>query len=268
MCAFFHVSRSGYYDWCKRRDREDNSDIIMRDLIAECQRKNRQCYGYRRVVMWLRREYGIVANHKSVLRIMNKYNMLAVVRRRRCYRRTLSGDLCHPNILKRNFKAERPNEKWATDITYIKTGEGVLFLSAIKDLYDNYIIGYKTSKYQDFGLVARTINAAKRDTGDINGVIIHSDQGYQYTSFAYRSLTQEYGMTISMSNPGNPLDNACAENFFSILKTECIYRETPNTLAEAEILVDEYIDYYNNERLQVRTGMTPAEWRYLANYIA
>lgn len=240
----------------------------MRNLIAECQRRNKHCYGYRRVVIWLRREYGIIANHKYVLRIMNKYNLLAAVRRRRYYHRVLSKDLCHPNILERNFKAARPNEKWATDITYIKTGEGTLFLSAIKDLYDNYIVSFKTSKCQGYSLVDRTIRAAKKAAGDIKGVIIHSDQGHQYTAFTYHALAQEYGMTISMSNPGTPLDNACAENFFSILKAECIHREKPKTLAEAEMLIEEYIDYYNNERLQVRTGMTPAEWRYFAGYVA
>jgi putative transposase len=163
--------------------------LAMRDLIAECHLKNKQRYGYSRVVIWLRREYGLIANHKSVLRIMNKYNMLSAIRRRRCFKRVLSDDLRYPNILKRNFEANRPNEKWATDITYIKTKEGVLFLSAIKDLYDNYIVGYKTSRFQDYNLVSRTILAAKAAAGTTDGVIIHSDQGYQYTSFAYKALT-------------------------------------------------------------------------------
>lgn len=260
MCGFFSVSRSGYYDWTKR-EHESGKDLLLRNLIAECQDRHKKRYGYRRVTIWLRREYGLAANHKAVLRIMNKYNLLSITRRKGYYRRMLSAELRFPNILERNFKATAPNQKWCTDISYIKTKEGVLYLSVIKDLYDNFIVGYQTSKLQDYGLVGRTLKSAKLAAGDIGGVILHSDQGYQYTSFPYKALTAEYGITPSMSRPGTPLDNACAENFFSMLKCECIYREKPKTLTDAERLVDEYIEYYNYERLQVKCACTPYEWR-------
>jgi transposase InsO family protein len=261
MCSFFCVSRSGYYDWCKREP-ENSKELFLKDLIAECQEKHKRRYGYRRVTLWLLRTYGLISNHKAVLRIMNKYHLLSVTRRKGYYRRMQSAELRYPNILQRNFKATAPNQKWATDITYIKTKEGVLFLSAIKDLYDNYIVSYEMANLQDYGLVDRTIKMALAAEGAVSGLVLHSDQGYQYTSFAYKALTTEHGVIPSMSRPGMPLDNACAENFFSILKCECIYREKPKTIEEARQLVNEYISYYNNERLQVKTGQTPQEMRH------
>jgi transposase InsO family protein len=263
MCSFFSVSRSGYYDWTKR-EHENGRDLYLRSLIAECQEKHKKRYGYRRVRLWLQREHRLAINHKAVLRVMNKYNLLSVTRRKGYYRRMLSAEMRYPNILERNFKATAPNQKWCTDISYIKTKEGYLFLSIIKDLYDNFIVSYEMSKLQDYGLVDRTLKVAKQAAGNIGGVILHSDQGYQYTSFAYKELTGKYGITPSMSRPGTPLDNACAENFFSILKCECIYREKPKTLDTAEQLIDEYIEYYNYERLQVKCGCTPYEWRTMA----
>lgn len=260
MCVFFGVSRSGYYDWLKRKQ-EPDKDLFLKDLISECQIKHKRLYGYRRVVIWLLKEYGLIVNHKAVLRIMNKYNLLSVTRRKGYYRRMLNAQLRYPNILQRDFKANEPNQKWVTDITYIKTKQGMLFLSIIKDLYDNYIVSYKMSKMQDYGLVDRTIKDAKSKEKSIEGVILHSDQGYQYTSYRYNELAKELKITPSMSRPGTPLDNACAENFFSILKSECIYREKPQTFEEAQMLIEEYIQYYNYERIQVKTKMTPYEIR-------
>ena len=124
----------------------------------------------------------------------------------------------------RDFHAERPNQKWVTDISYIKTGQGVLYLSVIRDLYDNSIVAYKTGTEQNSNLVLSAIRAAKRKEKVTAELQLHSDQGFQYTSQAYYSLTKSYHITPSMSRRGNPYDNALAENFFSILKTECIYR--------------------------------------------
>ena len=251
MCGFFGVSRSGYYDWCKREP-ENSKELLLKDLIAECQEKHKTSLRFTGgLLCGLLRTYGLISNHKAVLRVMNKYNLLSVTRRKGYYRRMQSAELRYPNILQRNFKATAPNQKWVTDITYIKTKEGVLFLSAIKDLYDNYIVGYEMANLQDYGLVDRTIKMALAAEGAASGLVLHSDQGYQYTSYAYKALTKKHEVTPSMSRPGMPLDNACAENFFSILKCECIYREKPKTIEEARQLVDEYISYYNHERLQL-----------------
>lgn len=263
MCTFFGVSRSGYYGWLKR-EHISGRDLFLRDLIAACQQKHKSRYGYRRVRIWLLREYSMAVNHKTVLRIMNKYRLLSVIRRKSYYRYMLSDELRYPNILQQDFHAEAPNQKWCTDVTYIKTKEGCLFLSAIKDLYDNFIVSYKTATIQDYRLVHRTLQAAVTEAGSLTGLILHSDQGSSYKSFLYHGFTQSNGITPSMSRPGTPLDNACAESFFSTLKCECIHREKPQTIKEAQMLVDEYIDYYNYERLQVKTGLTPFEMRQAA----
>ena len=226
MCRFFGVSRSGYYGYVKRAELPAK-DLPLAEKIRECQVESRHTYGYRRVQLWLER-HGIHHNPKTILRVMNKYSLLSVIRRRRYVK---YGETLHryPNLLNRNFTADRPNQKWVTDISYIRTGQGFLYLSRNEKV---------TAELQ-----------------------LHSDQGFQYTSQAYFKLTQEYGITPSMSRRGNPYDNALAENFFSILKTECIYRKKIATFEEARMLIDDYIFFYNHQRIQTKTKLTPLELR-------
>lgn len=263
MCRFFGVSRSGYYDFINRMD-IPAKDLPLAEKIRECQEQCGKTYGYRRVQLWLERN-GIHHNPKTVLRVMQKYNLLSVVRRRKYhyYSQALHK---YPNILNRDFKAERPNQKWVTDISYIHTGQGVLYLSVIRDLFDNSIVAYKTSTTQNVQLVLETIKAARRKEKVTGELQLHSDQGFQYTSQAYFKLTQSYRITPSMSRRGNPYDNALAENFFSILKTECIYRVKLKTYEEARLLISQYIDFYNNQRIQLKTKLTPSEKR--SQYVA
>ena len=263
MCQFFEVSRSGYYDYVKRMA-EPAKDLPLANKIKECQDKCGKTYGYRRVHIWLERN-GIHRNPKTILRVMQKYNLLSVIRRRRFYK---YGEHLHKykNLWKQDFNADRPNQKWATDISYIHTKQGVLYLSIIRDLYDNSIVAYKTSTHQTINLVLDTIKAAKRKEKVTAELQLHSDQGFQYTSQAYFKLTQSYRITPSMSRRGNPYDNALAENFFSILKTECIYRVKLKTYEEARLLISQYIHFYNNERIQLKTKLTPSEKR--SQYVA
>ena len=263
MCRFFDVSRSGYYDYVKRMD-IPAKDLTLAEKIKECQEKCGKTYGYRRVHIWLERQ-GIHRNPKTILRIMQKYSLLSVIRRRRFYK---YGEHLHKydNLWKQNFKASKPNQKWATDISYIHTKQGVLYLSVIRDLYDNSIIAYKTARQQTVSLVLDTIKAAKKKEKVTAELQLHSDQGFQYTSQAYFKLTQSYNITPSMSSKGNPYDNAMAENFFSILKTECIHRVKLKTYEEARLLVGEYIRFYNSERIQSKTKLTPLEFR--SQYVA
>lgn len=255
---FFGVSRSGHYDYVKRMDIPAN-DLSLAEKIRECQIECRSTYGYRRVHIWLERN-GTHCNPKTVLRVMNKYNLLSVIRRKRYVK---YGEMLHryPNLLNRNFTADRPNQKWVTDISYIRTGQGFLSLSIIRDLYDNSIVAYNTGSEQNIRLMLDTIKAARRKEKVTEELQLHSDQGFQYTSQAYFKLTQEYGITPSMSRRGNPYDNALAENFFSILKTECIHRSKIATLAEARELIDNYIYFYNHQRIQTKTKPTPLELR-------
>ena len=258
MCRFFGVSRSGYYGYIKRME-SPAKDIPLAEKIRECQAECKSTYGYRRVQIWLER-HGIHHNPKTVLRVMNKYSLLSVVRRKRYVK---YGDTLHryPNLLNRNFTADRPNQKLVTVISYFRTGQGFLYLSVIRDLYDNSIIAYKTGTEQTVNLVLNTIRAARKNEKVTAELQLHSDQGFQYTSPAYFKLTQEYGITPSMSRRGNPYDNALAENFFSILKTECIYRKKIATFEEARTLIDDYIFFYNNQRIQTKTKLTPLELR-------
>ena len=258
MCRFFEVSRSGYYDYVKRMD-VPAWDLPLAEKVRECQEHSHRTYGYRRVHIWLERQ-GIHKNPKTVLRVMQKYNLLSEVRRKK-YHNYTNGLYKYPNLLAQDFHAERPNQKWVTDISYIKTGQGFLYLSVIRDLYDNSIVAYKTGTEQNINLVLSTIRAAKRKEKVTAELQLHSDQGFQYTSQAYYSLTKSYHITPSMSSRGNPYDNAMAENFFSILKTECIYRTKLRTYEDARRLIDDYIQFYNNERIQLKTKLTPLEKR-------
>ena len=258
MCCFFNVSRSGYYDFVKRMD-TPAKDLPLAEKIRECQIKTKQTYGYRRVWIWLERQ-GIHHNPKTILRVMQKYNLLSVIRRKR-YQKYSEHLHKYDNLLNRDFHADRPNQKWVTDISYIKTGQGFLYLSIIRDLYDNSIVSYKTGTEQNIHLVLNTIKSAKKKEKVTGELQLHSDQGFQYTSHPYFKLTQSYGITPSMSRRGNPYDNALAENFFSILKTECIYRAKLRTYEEARLLIDDYIHFYNYERIQLKTKLTPMEFR-------
>ena len=258
MCRFFGISRSGYYDFVSRMKTPDK-DLLIAEKIKECQSNCGKTYGYRRVHLWLKDER-IYRNPKTVLRIMQKYNLLSVIRRKKYLKYT---DVIHkyPNLLNRNFKADRPNQKWVTDISYIHTAQGVLYLSIIRDLYDNSIVSYKTSTTQNVALVLNTIRSAKKKEKVTAELQLHSDQGFQYTSNGYFKLTQSYGITPSMSRRGNPYDNSLAENFFSILKSECINRVKLKTFNEARLLIDQYIYFYNNQRIQLKTKLTPLEKR-------
>ena len=257
MCEFFGVSRSGYYAFVHRLGRLEK-DAALAEVIAQQREHSFRTYGYRRMWLWLKSQ-NIFHNPKTVLRVMKKYNLLSEIRRRRKWKQMGQQVHRYENLLNREFHADRPNSKWVTDISYIHTRQGVLYLSMIRDLYDNSIVAYKTGTEQTVNLVLDTIRLAmKQEEKKVAAELqLHSDQGAQYASQAYFELTQTYGITPSMSRRGNPYDNAMAENFFSILKTECIYRHKPATFSEANEMIDRYIHFYNHERIQLKTGEAP-----------
>ena len=257
MCKFFGVSRSGYYAFVHSLGKPEK-DTALAELIARQRERSFRTYGYRRMWLWLKHQ-NIFCNPKTVLRIMRKYHLLSEIRRPRKWQQMGQQVHKYKNLLNREFHADKPNSKWVTDISYIHTKQGVLYLSMIRDLYDNSIVAYKTGTEQTVNLVLDTIRLAmkqekKRAAEELQ---LHSDQGAQYASQAYFELTQTYGITPSMSRRGNPYDNAMAENFFSILKTECIYRHKPASFCEANELIDRYIYFYNHERIQLKTGEAP-----------
>lgn len=264
MCQFFGVSRSGYYDYVKRLDQPAH-DAALAEIIRKQQEACDKTYGYRRMWKWLKRVRKIHRNPKTILRIMKKYDLLSEIRRQRKWRQMSTQLHKYDNLLNREFHADQPNHKWVTDISYIRTKQGVLYLSIIRDLFDNSIIAYKTGTTQTVNLVLDTIRLAMQQEKKVAEELrLHSDQGSQYTSQAYFDLTKGYGITPSMSRRGNCYDNAMAENFFSILKTECIYRHHPATFDEARMLIDNYIYFYNNQRIQLKTGVAPLTQRHSA----
>lgn len=184
MCRFFEVPRSGYYGYVKRMDRPAKA-LKLSELIRECQAETKQTYEYHRVSIWPERK-GVHHNPKTILRVMNKYNLISVVRRRRYYNYSQALHR-YDNLLNRDFHADRPNEKWVTDISYIKTAQGFLYLSVIRDLYDRSIVAYKTSTIQNINLVLNTIRADKRKKKVNEELQLHSDQVFSILN--QRTLT-------------------------------------------------------------------------------
>jgi len=267
MCAFFGVSRAAYYAWVKEVDQPD-SDVERQQLIQEAYQKSHKSSGYRRISLWLRKHKGVCINHKAVLRLMNRMNIRSVARQRKVYKKVteLGTYYRYENVLNREFAASKPNQKWVTDITYIATQQGWCYLSTIKDLFDGFIVAYGCDLNNSIGLVTRTVRQAKQKEKVTDGLILHSDQGSQYTSQAYHDvLTKEYNITPSMSRRGNCWDNAPMENFFGHLKEEYLRQFKPTTFKDTAQLIDEYIYFYNYERIQLKTRQTPFETRCLSS---
>lgn len=260
MCRLFHVSYSSYYKWRLRQQQPDRDEYLM-EKIQERYLSSQKSAGYRQITLQLKSKYGLIINHKAVYRIMKKLGIQSISRRRRPYTHYKEAIHRYQNVLNRNFKAENSNQKWVTDITYIHTHQGVLYLSAIKDLFDGFIVGHRMGTEQNVNLVTMTIKETLAKEKVASGMVLHSDQGFQYTSHAYFHLTQEYDITPSMSRRGNCLDNSCMENFFGMLKAEWIQRRKFATIEEAKEAVEQYIYYYNYERCQLKTKLTPYEKR-------
>lgn len=258
MCSYFQVSRSGYYAYLRKKESKKDDSLVQ--LICQCREETDRTYGYRRIGLWLDRR-GCHVNHKRIYHIMQKYGLFSEIRRVRKYQQMSDQLHRYPNLLNRHFTASRPNEKWVTDISYIRTKQGTLYLSIIRDLFDNSIVAYKTGTEQTINLVLQTVRMAREKEAVAAELQLHSDQGFQYTSQTYFTLTRDYGITPSMSRRGNCYDNAMAENFFGILKSECLRRHKPQSIAHAKQLIDNFIFFYNHERIQLKTKLTPLEKR-------
>lgn len=266
MCAFFGISRAAYYAWRGRIARPD-PDIQRKQLIEEAYAASKKTYGYRRIDLWIRQKCAVVINHKAVLRLMNLLGIHSVARQRKPYTRKshLETYHCYENVLNRDFTATRPNQKWVTDVTYIATQQGWAYLSTVKDLFGGFIIAHSMSLSNSVALVTKTIRLAYEREMVTDGLILHSDQGHQYTSHAYAVLTQQYNITPSMSRRGNCWDNAPMENFFSHLKEEALRHFSTPSFVEVKNIVDEYIQFFNYERIQLKTRQTPYQVRCLSS---
>jgi len=262
MCGFFRISRAAYYAWVKRMDQTDPDQSRMAQ-VQEAYAASHQTYGYRRIQIWLARKRQFRLNHKTVLRLMRKMGLRSIARQRRAYRSIPATATEHhyPNHLARNFEATRPNEKWVTDITFVRTQQGWAYLSTIKDLYDGFIVAHQFGSQNSVDLVQRTLRQAWQNAVIFSSLLLHSDQGHQYRSQTYYRWAQEMHILPSMSRRGNCWDNAPMENFFSHLKEEALRHCKNPSMAEARQVIDQYIDFYNYERIQLKTKLTPYERR-------
>ncbi|AIO18156.1 Integrase core domain protein [Candidatus Izimaplasma bacterium HR1] len=244
MCEVLEISTSTYYKYRKTKDPDYDDYIMIKEIFDE----NKKTYGYRRIYAVLTDEYGLVINHKKVARIMKKYSVVAeyIKKQKRNYVNQYTEEEASIDLLKRNFN----QRGWVTDITYlhlIKNGKKA-YLSTIIDLETRDVVAYQISKSNDKKLVMDTLNKAITKTKDLNGLILHSDQGFQYLTTEFKIICASNGIVTSMSRKGTPLDNAVIESFHSILKKETLYNNTITTLDEYIQLVHEWIHFYNTKR--------------------
>ena len=220
-------------------------------------------YGYRRVYQQLRNE-GYTINHKTVQRLMQEMNLKSKVRKVRYLSYRGEVGKTAPNILNRDFKAVRPNQKWATDVTEFKVADRKAYLSPIMDMFNGEIVAYTISDRPDLKMVMDMMSTAKRKVKSTNGVILHSDQGGHYQHMKYQQRLKRYGIIQSMSRKGNCLDNAVMENFFGIMKSELLYLQQFSDMEVFKCELRKYINYYNNERIKLKlNGKSPVQYRTL-----
>jgi putative transposase len=259
LCCM-NMARSSFYYYRNQLQATDKYEQA-KTLIQSVYHKHKGRLGYRRITIALRQK-GVIVNHKTVLRLMKSLGLKSVIRVKRY--KSYKGQLgkVAPNLLNRAFKASRPNQKWATDITEFNVSGKKIYLSPIIDLYNQEIVSYELSDRPDFKSVITMLNKALERTDKNTRLLLHSDQGWHYQMKQYQYLLKKNRITQSMSRKGNCLDNAVIENFFGILKSELYYLKKYESIAQLKKEIKEYIDYYNKERIKLNlNGMSPIQYR-------
>jgi transposase InsO family protein len=268
LCRVLEVSRQGFYAWqrrrpCRRKKRDESLSVRIKQAFQDSDRT----YGAPRVHRELGAQ-GVRTSRKRVARLMRQHSLVARPRPRRFF---VTTDSRHrypvpANVLARNFAPAGPNLAWATDITYIDTRQGWLFLAVVLDLYSRKVVGWAMERYLDRRLVVAALNMAIVTRSPAAGLIHHSDRGVQYACDDYQQILAEHGMVPSMSRTGNCWDNAVPESFFSTLKHELVYRRNFATHDEARSALFQYIEgFYNPRRLHSSLGfLSPAEYEHKA----
>ena len=248
MCAVLEISPKTYYKYRNKEDPDYYDYLIIKEIFDD----SKCTYGYRRIVDGLFQKYGVIMNRKKVLRIMKKYNIQAeYIRKAKIkHKNKRVEDNVKPNLLNRNFKTNSLNRVWDTDITYLIFKGSRAYLSTIIDLYDRHVVAYKISKTNDNKLVIDTLNEAINKEKDVHGLIIHSDQGFQYTSYEYKAICESNGIQISMSRKGTPIDDSPIESWHALLKKETLYNNSITSLQEYIDLVKDWINFYNTSRIK------------------
>ena len=257
------MARSVFYYHLKRLKAKDKYAVEKKE-IKDIFHEHKGRYGYRRITDEMRnRKY--VINHKTVQRLMDEMGLKCKIRKVRY--RSYKGEVgkVAPNVIERDFTAAAPNRKWATDVTQINIGATKLYLSTILDMYNGEIIAHNISTSPNLEQVYDMLDKAFEKFDNLDGLILHSDQGWQYQHLGYRKRLEDHHIIQSMSRKGNCLDNSMMENFFGIMKSELLYVEkfeSPQAFIKA---LDEYIEYYNNKRIKSRLkGKSPVQYRTLS----
>ena len=275
------LPRSDYYYWKNRIDPDTKNSDLM-DAITTIYTDNHKRYGYRRITLQLKNE-GWTVNHKAVKRLMSKLNLYGITPRAKykSYKGDFNGTVENVLLYKkvdtkkhqteyvRDFSTSNVNEKWTTDVSEFHIAAGKLYLSPILDMHNREIVSYNISKNPGYSQITDMLNKAFSKYKDLSNLIFHSDQGWQYQMHPYHKALRERGITQSMSRKGNCLDNSPMENFFGKMKNEMFYGHEYEfeTLEQLQKAMEKYIDYYNNERIQVKLkGLTPCQARNQSLY--
>ena len=256
------VKKSTFYYTLSKVDKDDKNKSII-DKIKEIFFYHKERYGYRRITLELRNQ-GYLVNHKKVYRLMIKLGLKPLKRNKRKYSsyKGTVGKIAN-NLINREFEADRPNEKWYTDVTEFNLRGEKVYLSPILDGFNQEVISYNVSKSPNLEQINNMLNKAF-DNKELVGLIFHSDQGWQYQHQSYQQRLKNKGIKQSMSRKGNSMDNGLMENFFGILKTEMFYDQEDKyeTLDDLIKAIDEYIYYYNYDRIKVKLkGLSPVDYR-------
>lgn len=273
------ITRSDYYYQISKCDKDFKNYEVM-NKITTIFYHHKMRYGYRRITLELKND-GYTINHKTVKRLMKKMGLYAITPRAKykSYKGDFNGtvknkllykvvdEIKHKTFYKRDFKATKPNEKWTTDVSEFHIACGKLYLSPIMDMFNREIISYSINQHPNYHQIENMLNNAFDKYSDLNGLIFHSDQGWQYQMKEYHKVLKDRNIIQSMSRKGNCLDNSVMENFFGKMKNEMFYGHEYEftSLEELQRSMEEYIYYYNNERIQTKLkGLTPCEARYQA----
>jgi len=260
MLQWVGMARSVFYYHLKRLDRGDGHDEA-RVRIRQLYDDNKWRYGYRRICLAMRNA-GMVINHKTVLILMLQLGLKARVRKR--HYRSYFGEvgMVAPNVLGRDFMTDGPNKKWATDVTQMCIHNVKTYLSPIMDMYNGEIVSYTISRSPSLKMVTDMLDSAFKKHKALDGLIMHSDQGWHYQHKLYQTLLKKHGIIQSMSRKGNCLDNSMMESFFAAMKNELLYANDFSSIKEFETALKEYIIWYNNKRIKLRLkGMSPIQYR-------
>ena len=255
------LPRSTYYYYTKKQ-KEPDKHAELKEEICAIVTENKGRYGYRRVTQELRNR-GLHYNHKLVMKLMRQMGLSSKVRMKKY--RSYKGEVgkVAPNLLERDFYAEKPNQKWVTDVTEFSLFGEKMYLSPILDLCSENLVSYTISDRPVLSMVTSMLDAAFATIPDDTGLILHSDQGWQYQHKKYQEMLDGKGIRQSMSRKGNCLDNAVMENFFGLLKSELLYLQDFDSLEHFKAELVEYLDYYNTRRIELKLkGLTPAQHRY------